>query len=98
MTSTDNSGPADAALPFLLVRLRPAVGLGERKRLVHMVSMPDNGLELPDVLAAWCGFEVKPGEAEMLGRFTGMPCAKCLAFSPSEEGARLRRAISDFLR
>lgn len=98
MTPTDNSGPPDATVPVLLVRLRPAVGVGERQRTVHMVPIPETDGVMPDVLAAWCGFKIKPGEAETLERFAGMPCEKCLAHAPTPEGRRLRRAMPSRIR
>ncbi|CRK61108.1 hypothetical protein [Alloactinosynnema sp. L-07] len=58
--------------------------------MVHMVPVPETDGTLPDVLTAWCAFEVEPGAAEVLMQFAGMPCERCLANAPTPEGQRLR--------
>nr|WP_231949830.1 hypothetical protein [Alloactinosynnema sp. L-07] len=58
-----------------------------------MVPAPETDGTLPDVLKAWCGFEVEPGASEALQRFAGMPCERCLACAPTPEGQGLRSAM-----
>jgi hypothetical protein len=62
-----------------VVRLRRGVA-GERKRVCHIVPIPDNG-PIPEQLIALCGEPIVPGDAEILDRICGMPCEACLARS-----------------
>ncbi|SDJ52852.1 hypothetical protein SAMN05192558_109147 [Actinokineospora alba] len=89
MTAVDNSG----IVPILLVRLRPGPGVRETQRVVHVVPVPETDGVLPDVLTAWCAFKIQPGAAEVLERFAGMPCERCLAKAPTPEGKRLGEAM-----
>src|SRR5205814_3775947 len=49
--------------------------------MCHLVPVPQSA-EVPDTLRAYCGQEIHPGAADMLGAITGMPCEACLARSP----------------
>lgn len=62
-----------------VVRLRRGV-VGERKRVCHVVPIPERG-PLPDELTALCGEPILPADAEVLDRVCGMPCEMCLARS-----------------
>lgn len=90
MNAADDARPDNTTVPVLLVRLRPDIGVGERRRVVHMVPVPSSEGALPDVLTAWCGFQIKPGEAQTLERFAGMPCERCLSRAPTPGGRHLR--------
>jgi hypothetical protein len=63
---------------ILLVRYRRGL-VGESKRVVHIVPVPDS----TDItrLTAYCGQLFNPGEAELVGE-QGMPCVTCLATAP----------------
>lgn len=75
--------------PVLLVRLRSGLGIGERRRGVHLVSAPDS---VPEHLTAWCGIKIAPGTADLLPEFSGIPCELCLARAPRRELA-VRREL-----
>jgi hypothetical protein len=62
-----------------VVRLRRGVA-SERKRVSHLVPIPDYG-PIPAELVAMCGELIVPGDAEVLERIGGMPCEACLARS-----------------
>jgi hypothetical protein len=65
--------------PALLVRLRPGV-VGESRRVVHVVHVvpaPQDTGEVPAVLTALCGEQIRPGTAEVLPGLGGMPCGPC---------------------
>lgn len=61
--------------PVIHVRFKAGL-VGETRRTVHVVPAPD-GDELPDILFAYCGQQIKPGEAERVEPFAGMPCERC---------------------
>ncbi|WP_228714157.1 MULTISPECIES: hypothetical protein [Prauserella] len=76
----------------MVVRLRRGV-VGETRRVCHLVPAPDPALGTPPrELAALCGEEILPGQAELLSGFTGMPCETCLAVSARNLPPRLVRA------
>lgn len=84
--------------PILLVRLKShgpdGVLVGERQRVCHLVPVPHvDGV--PEVLRAYCGEEILPGAAELLGGVSGMPCNQCLSCSRIPAFAMLRRIHSD---
>jgi hypothetical protein len=62
-----------------VVRLRRGV-VGERRRVCHIVRIPDEG-PIPEELIALCGEPIAPSRAEVLNRICGMPCEACLARS-----------------
>lgn len=62
-----------------VVRLRRGVA-GERRRVCHLVPVPDCG-PIPHELVALCGEPITPADAEVLGRICGMPCEACLTRS-----------------
>lgn len=66
--------------PILLVRLRRGV-VGETKRIVHVVPIPDPDV-MPEELTAYCGARFTPGAIELLSEPTGIPCVSCLALAP----------------
>lgn len=65
--------------PVLHVRFLPDF-VGETRRVVHVVPAPDGGA-VPDELEALCGQRIKPGEAELMAPFAGMPCTTCVIAS-----------------
>jgi len=65
---------------LLLVRLRPGV-VGESRRVVHVVSFP-TGDNVPEVLVAYCGEEIRRGPADVLPKPCGAPCEACLIEAP----------------
>jgi hypothetical protein len=78
--------------PVILVRFKPGV-VGERRRTIHVVPMPDGGVP-PVELTALCGQAFSPGTAERLDSSLGMPCNICFmmatplgAGTPSRSGA-----------
>lgn len=60
-----------------VVRLRRGV-VGETRRVCHVVPLPGSQ-PVPEELTALCGERIRPGQAEVLATFTGMPCEVCLA-------------------
>lgn len=82
-----------ASEPVVLVRLRPEVRVGNTQRVVHMVPLPDLTNGPPESLKAWCGSEIALPDAQVLERFAGMPCERCMAHAPTPEGARLRELM-----
>jgi hypothetical protein len=66
--------------PVILARLLPGL-VGETRRLTHFFPAPPNGA-IPEVLTAYCGFTLRPGQAEHLSALTGAPCELCLLRTP----------------
>lgn len=62
--------------PLLLVRYRAGV-LSQTAGTVHLVRAPDECEA--SVILALCGDLLCPGEIEMVGLGTGLPCMACLA-------------------
>ncbi|TVT59361.1 hypothetical protein FNH05_05370 [Amycolatopsis rhizosphaerae] len=71
-----------------VVRFRRGV-VGERKRVCHIVPIPDFG-PIPEHLVALCGELLVPGDVEVLDRIGGMPCEACLTRSARRACRRLR--------
>jgi hypothetical protein len=65
------------AQPHVLARVLPEIARTERDKSCHVFPLPAIGL-LPEVLRAYCGFTITPGQAERLEAPTGMPCLSCL--------------------
>ncbi|MDA3646597.1 hypothetical protein LZ318_25665 [Saccharopolyspora indica] len=63
--------------PHLIARVRPEFARGERDLCCHFFPLPEEGA-VPEVLRAYCGFDIHPGEAESLDEPAGMPCLGCL--------------------
>ncbi|MDA3629372.1 hypothetical protein OU415_28355 [Saccharopolyspora sp. WRP15-2] len=63
--------------PHLIARVRAELARGERDRSCHFFPLPAEG-SMPSVLHAYCGFAIRPGEAEPLDAPVGMPCTSCL--------------------
>ena len=85
VTDPDITHVEHAVVPVALVRFRRGV-VGETKRVCHIVPLPTHH-EIPDVLTAFCGTEIGPGQADILPRITGMPCEWCIARAPLVTGA-----------
>lgn len=66
--------------PIVLVRVRFGL-IGETKRVVHVVPVPDPSAA-PDELIAYCGERFLPGTLELHSGPTGMPCVRCLRYAP----------------
>lgn len=79
---------AEPAEMVAVVRLRPGV-VGERKRVCHIVPIPESG-PLPDDVRALCGEPIEPADAEVLNRICGMPCEVCLSASVRPHGQEYR--------
>jgi hypothetical protein len=62
-----------------VVRLRRGI-VGESRRVCHVVPIPE-GDTTPSYLTALCGVRIYPGQGEVLGAFTGMPCDSCVVAS-----------------
>lgn len=75
----------DQSRPLLLVRYIPGL-VGESQRSVHLVLQPDHVDFQAGKLTALCGATFGPGELDLLDRFTGMPCNKCIALSTPTPG------------
>jgi hypothetical protein len=71
----------------ILVRLLPGK-VGESRRVVHVVPIPDVE-EIPDVLTAYCGEEIRPDTAEWLPQMCGMPCTTCAFTAPAPQTGEL---------
>lgn len=69
------------AYMHVLARLLPEFARGLSDRVCHVfpVSTADGW---PEVLRAYCGFAIAPGQAEQLDAPTGMPCVLCLLRMP----------------
>src|SRR3979411_627086 len=65
--SRDPCRPAAAAMndPLIVVRLLPG-RCGESQRVAHLVPLPAQASDMPDVLHAYCGWEIVRGEYELL--------------------------------
>lgn len=71
--------PADEPT-IILVRMKPGL-VGETKRVVHLVRLPESGT-VPEELTAYCGERFEPGTIDFLPEPTGMPCVRCLIAAP----------------
>ena len=72
---------------IFMARLRPEFARGERERCCHLFPVPLPGT-VPRMLHAYCGRTIAPGQAELLDRPHGMPCATCILLSPAEVDAQ----------
>lgn len=71
------------AIQMLLVR--PLAGtVGERARVVHVLVVQPRAWRKAR-LRACCGTEFGPGDVEMLGKVSGMPCEACLRDAPTAD-------------
>ncbi|MFJ8812211.1 MULTISPECIES: hypothetical protein [Amycolatopsis] len=68
---------------FVLARPRSGT-VGETQRVAHVFPLP---AERPGVLVAYCGFEGRRGELDLLDRPVGMPCERCLVVAARRAGA-----------
>jgi hypothetical protein len=59
----------------ILVRLRNGV-VGETRRVVHVVPLDEEHV-LPDGLVTCCRLVIRPGTAERIDGYAGMPCEGC---------------------
>jgi hypothetical protein len=64
----------------ILVRYLPGA-VGESRRVIHVVPIPDVD-DIPEVLVAHCGEQIRPGVAEQLYAPIGAPCNVCLFVAP----------------
>jgi len=75
---------------FVLARPRAGV-VGQTRRVVHVFPLQDGG---PGVLVAYCGFEGRSGELDLLDGPAGMPCERCLVVAARRAGAvPVQRAV-----
>jgi hypothetical protein len=72
-------------VPVLLVRLRSGV-VGESLRVVHVVPFDEDHVTEAG-FTAYCGLEIKPGTAEQLQGYDGMPCEPCVLVAPTPPAA-----------
>jgi hypothetical protein len=80
-----------------LLLVRPLAGtVGERERVAHVVPVP-RGAGRTARLKACCGAEFGPGDVELLGKVSGMPCEACLWQAPRPELAELPVPDGDVL-
>lgn len=75
--------PGDLRGAFVLGRPRSGL-VGETRRVAHVFPLP---AERPGLLIAYCGFEGRPGELDLLDRPVGMPCEPCLVAAARRAGA-----------
>ncbi|MDQ3406178.1 MAG: hypothetical protein M3548_22755, partial [Actinomycetota bacterium] len=87
---TETSDVDHVSQPVMLIRLRHSDNVGNTRRVAHLVPVRDVADGVPEMLTAWCGSKLAPADAELLDRFTGMPCGQCMAQAPTPEGAQLR--------
>jgi hypothetical protein len=66
-----------SAQPHLIARVRAEFARSEQDKSCHFFPLPDDG-SLPEMLHAYCGFGIVPGQAEALNGPAGMPCVHCL--------------------
>lgn len=67
--------------PLIVVRLLPG-RCGESQRVAHLVPLPAQASDMPDVLHAYCGWDIVRGEYELLPGIVGMPCELCVLRAP----------------
>ena len=79
---------AQPAEVMAVVRLRRGI-VGERRRVCHVVPVPEAG-PAPEELRALCGEPIVPADAEVLDRIAGMPCEACLAASARQHSHEYR--------
>ncbi|MDQ3577511.1 MAG: hypothetical protein M3443_07900 [Actinomycetota bacterium] len=79
----------------MLIRLRHSDNVGNTRRVAHLVPVREVADGVPETMTAWCGSKIPPAEAELLERFTGMPCEHCLANAPHSGSAQLRKLTRD---
>ncbi|GAB3579694.1 hypothetical protein GCM10027445_48740 [Amycolatopsis endophytica] len=75
--------PGGLSGAFVLARPRAGV-VGETRRVAHVFPLP---ADRPGVLVAYCGFEGRPGELDVLDGPAGMPCERCLVVAARRAGA-----------
>nr|MDQ3578968.1 hypothetical protein [Actinomycetota bacterium] len=75
--------------PVMLIRLRHNDSTGDTRRVAHFVPVLELVDGVPQTLTAWCGWKISPAEAELLDRFTGIPCEQCMAQAPTPQGTQL---------
>lgn len=66
------------------MRLSSGRIVGEADRVVHLFPIP-SGRAIPEQLRAFCGLEIRPGDAELVTVGTGMPCVACVIAAPDPE-------------
>ncbi|WP_307831864.1 hypothetical protein [Prauserella cavernicola] len=65
---------------------RPAHGVvSETQRVTHVFPLPDTATP-PRRITALCGASFGPGQLLRLDNPTGMPCERCLARTPQQDG------------
>lgn len=74
-----NVAYAEPTRVMAVVRLRRGV-VGERRRVCHIVPIPESG-HIPHQVYALCGEPIASCDAEVLNGIAGMPCERCLAAS-----------------
>jgi hypothetical protein len=67
--------------PLIVVRLLPG-RCRESQRVAHLVPLPAQASDIPDVLHAYCGREIVRDEYELLPGIVGMPCEPCVLRAP----------------
>jgi hypothetical protein len=72
--------------PHVLARVLPEHARTEQDRSCHIFPLPEPG-EFPELLRAYCGFVITPGQAERLSAPTGMPCMPCMLMTVLPEPA-----------
>ncbi len=80
--------------PIVLLRLRMKPGVRNSQRVVHMAPLPEDSIEQPTHLTAWCGQNLAIADVEPLPQLMGMPCELCLSHAPTPESTRLGPAIA----
>jgi hypothetical protein len=50
--------------------------IGETRRVIHSVPVPDHGLT--GLYVTHCGEQFRPAEVDRLNAFDGMPCEGCM--------------------
>lgn len=55
---------------------------GNTSQEVHLVPIPDTDV-IPESLRACCGLVIRPGEAELVRVFAGMPHVLCVLAAPT---------------
>lgn len=73
-----------SARTHVIARVRPELARSERDHSCHVFPLPDGASftgDSPESLEAYCGYEIAPGEAEVLDAPNGLPCTACLLSS-----------------
>lgn len=82
--SGDATAPASGSEPdaLLIARPLPSEAAGLRSCLAHVFPLPEDGAT---VLRAYCGAKFARDQLEVLDKYRGQPCFRCMMRVPDSE-------------